>query len=364
MAPKHCFGKLSFYPGFPKSLASLPNLPNSRLKLSLHGTSASRLTVERCKAWIKSSPKTTLEAPEVQLEGVNHQTKPGEDLDQPWQWKKEILLKSSRSCGWHCFNLLGNKKFSVFCRFYLVGSRCSRKGHQQTQITHHQQTQLRIHLLLPRRWNEGGFTFLRQGPRQFQPFIGIPHAFHPQRNSWRTEWRNMRLAPLTHLWKGLNCHSFASFRVFNFMESLRSFVFHVCIQRGASNLWTKIISMDFSKRLPSTTPSSEPGYWDSLFGRHKRNALPNKKNCPNWNEKKTLPPSKVIHLIYLEHSFYIFSLLWLNWVEKNANSNHRNHSPAWSPHDFPHLFWTRINPESSIENDCFTVLRLFQILAR
>lgn len=86
MAPKTPFWKafvLSVVFQFSPSLLSQTS-PSLGFFPSLRGTSASRLTVERCKAWIKSSPKTTLEAPEgTQLEGVNHQTKPGEDLDQP-----------------------------------------------------------------------------------------------------------------------------------------------------------------------------------------------------------------------------------------------------------------------------------------
>lgn len=155
-------------------------------------------------------------------------------------------------------------------------------------------------------------------------------------------WTNMRLAPvLTHLWRrGVSLPvRLVSFRVFNFIGFLRLSDHPVAGLLGFTA---------FGSDTKETSETQQRDY----------------PNWLKWEKNNSSQQSDTSNLPDLEHSFYILPLLWLNWVKNNANSNHLNHSPAWSPHDFPHLFWTWNNPESSIENDCFTVLRLFQILAK
>lgn len=250
----------------------------------------------------------------------------------PDQMKKKIVVvKSSRSCGWNCLNLLGNKKVFHFSVGFTVVQDVVKKG-------------LEVPPTKPR--SESPTFFFQEGEMKVAShFSGKARgkssrslAFHthftpkgiPGANG---SWTNMRLAPfLTHLWRrGVSLPvRLASFRVFNYPT----------IRTGLLGF--------------------------TLLGRHKRNAWNQQKKLSKlkWEKNSSSQQSDTSNLPDLEHSFYILPLLWLNWVENNANSNHLNHSPAWSPHDFPHLFWTRNNPESSIENDCFTVLRLFQILAR
>ena len=328
----NCF---RFIRGSPKKPSLLSQTsPKSRV-FSHHfiGTSASRLTVERCKAWIKSSPKTTLEAPEgTQLEGVNHQTKPGEDLDQPWPNEKEDrCCEKFQKLRLELLEFVGKQKSFPFFSGFTVVQDVVEKG-------------LEVPPTKPR--SESPTFFFQEGEMKVAShFSGKARgkssrslAFHthftpkgiPGANG---SWTNMRLAPfLTHLWRrGVSLPvRLASFRVFNYPT----------IRTGLLGF--------------------------TLLGRHKRNARNQQKKLSKlkWEKNNSSQQSDTSNLPDLEHSFYILPLLWLNWVENNANSNHLNHSPAWSPHDFPHLFWTRNNPESSIENDCFTVLRLCQILAR
>ena len=337
MAPKNTVLKKAFVLSvvFQFSHRFSPKPPQfSGVFPSLRGTSASRLTVERCKAWIKSSPKTTLEVspPGTQLEGVNHQTKPGEDLDQPWPNEKEDrCCEKFQKLRLELLEFVGKQKsFPFFSRFY-HGSRCSRKGplvpptkpRSESPTFFFQEGEMKVasHFSGKARGKSSRSLAFHT---HFTP-KGIPGA--------NGSWRNMRLAPfLTHLWRrGVSLPvRLASFRVFNYPT----------IRTGLLGF--------------------------TLLGRHKRNAWNQQKKLSKlkWEKNSSSQQSDTSNLPDLEHSFYILPLLWLNWVENNANSNHLNHSPAWSPHDFPHLFWTRNNPESSIENDCFTVLRLFQILAR
>ena len=150
------------------------------------------------------------------------------------------------------------------------------------------------------------------------------------------------------------------------MESLAKFrVPYVYTKRSFKSV-DKDYLRGFYKRLPSTIQPSgcRVAGIHGLWFRHKRYARNPTKGLLKWEKNNSSQQSDTSNLPDLEHSFYILPLLWLNWVKNNANSNHLHHSPAWSPHDFPHLFWTWNNPESSIENDCFTVLRLFQILAK
>ena len=63
-------------------------------------------------------------------------------------------------------------------------------------------------------------------------------------------WTNMSLAPFSHTFGDGAFHCQFDSLALGCSTSwnlLRSFVFHMCIRRGASNLWTKTISVDFTK---------------------------------------------------------------------------------------------------------------------
>lgn len=286
MAPKNTVLKKAFVLSvvFQFSHRFSPKPPQfSGVFPSLRGTSASRLTVERCKAWIKSSPKTTLEVspPGTQLEGVNHQTKPGEDLDQPWpnekedrlSWKVPEVAVEIALIWWE------TQKCSIFQWFYR-GSRCSQKGPWGAT----NKTQVRIPTFF---FQEGEMNVASHFSGKARGKSSRSLAFHthftpkgiPGANG---SWRNMRLAPKKHTFGD-----------------------------GAFHCQFDSLALGFSTIRPS-----EPGCWDSLCWEDtKETRETNKKNYPNWNEKKTIPPSKVIHLIYPTWNIPFTSFHYYGWTE-------------------------------------------------